>query len=248
MRRRGFVVEFEILAEHRQQMLLQAHHQRMHPGVEHHVGAFEAHLRRIARREILHMHRRRDHRAGNAQPLGDVALHLRAEHQFRLQLGDLRFDLQVIVGDQRLDAVELGGLAHFAGELAAVGAEPDDGEAELLGCDARGGDGMGGVAEDKDALAGQIGRIDRARIPGQPRLGRAQHGAGSMPASCRDFGDEFARRADADRHGPYHRLAEAALQPLRRRQADFRIQHDVEIGLAEPREIGRAWRPAAPRR
>ena len=132
MRRRGAIVEFEILAEHRQQMLLQAHHQRMHPGVEEHVGAFEPHLRRIARREILHMHRRRDHRAGNAEPLGDVPLHLRAEHQFGLQLGDLRLDFQIVVGDQRLDAVALGGLAHLAGEFAAVGAEADDGEAELL--------------------------------------------------------------------------------------------------------------------
>jgi hypothetical protein len=60
------------------------------------------------------MHRRRDHRAGNAQALGDVALHLRAEHQFGLQLGDPRLDLEIVVGDQRLDAVELGGLAHLA--------------------------------------------------------------------------------------------------------------------------------------
>ena len=53
-----------------------------------HVGALEAHLRRVARREVLHVHRRRDHRAGHAQALGDVALHLRAEHQLGLQLGD----------------------------------------------------------------------------------------------------------------------------------------------------------------
>ena len=55
MRRRGAVVELEVVAEHRQQMLLQAHHQRMDPGVEDDVGALEAHLRRVARREILHM-------------------------------------------------------------------------------------------------------------------------------------------------------------------------------------------------
>ena len=39
------------------------------------------------------------------EPLGDVALHLRAEHEFGLQLGDLRLDLEIVVGDQRLDAV-----------------------------------------------------------------------------------------------------------------------------------------------
>ena len=40
-----------------EQMLFQAHHQRMDPGVEDHVGALEAHLRGVAGREILHMHR-----------------------------------------------------------------------------------------------------------------------------------------------------------------------------------------------
>ena len=105
VRGRGAVVELEVVAEHVEQVLLEPHHQRMDPGVEDDVGAFEAHLRRVARREVLHVHRRRDHRAGDAQPLGDVALHLRAEHQLGLQLGDLRLDLEVVVGDQRLDAV-----------------------------------------------------------------------------------------------------------------------------------------------
>ena len=43
----------------------------------------------------------------------------------------LRLDLEIVVGDQRLDAVERGRLAHFAGEFAAVGAEADDLEAEF---------------------------------------------------------------------------------------------------------------------
>ncbi len=58
MRRRGAVLELEIFAEHLKQMFFQTHHQRMHPGVENDVGAFEPHLRRIARRIILHMGRR----------------------------------------------------------------------------------------------------------------------------------------------------------------------------------------------
>ena len=100
MRGRGAVVEFGVVAEHREQMLLEPHHQRMDPGVEDHIGAFEAHLRRIAGGEILHMHRRGDHRAGNAEPLGDMALHLRAEHEFGLQFGDFGFDVEIIVGDR----------------------------------------------------------------------------------------------------------------------------------------------------
>ena len=76
-------------------MLLEAHHEGVHPGVEDHVRAFEAHLRRVARREILHVHRCRDHGAGDAEALCDVPLHLRAEYEFWLQLRDARFDGEV---------------------------------------------------------------------------------------------------------------------------------------------------------
>src|SRR5207237_1409038 len=131
-------------------------------------------LRRVARREILHMARRRDHGARNAEPLGDMALHLRAEHELRPQLADAGFDLQVIVGNQRLDAVDGRSLADLAGEFAGIGAETDDLEAELLGRDARRGDRMSRVAEDEDALAGEIGRVDRARIPWQSALAARQ--------------------------------------------------------------------------
>ena len=98
-------MELEVFAEHAEQMLLEPHHQRMNPGVEQHIRALEAHLRRVSGGKILNVDRRRNHGAGNAQPLGDVALHLGAEHEFGLQLGDLRLDLEIVVGDQRLDAV-----------------------------------------------------------------------------------------------------------------------------------------------
>ena len=39
------VVELKIFAEHRKEVLFEAHHERMDPGVEQHVGAFETHLR-----------------------------------------------------------------------------------------------------------------------------------------------------------------------------------------------------------
>ena len=77
------------------------------------------------------MDRRRDHGAGNVEPLGDMALHLRAEHQFGLQLGDLGLDFEIVVGDQRLSAARLGGLAHFSREFPRVGPEADDLEAEF---------------------------------------------------------------------------------------------------------------------
>ena len=54
----GLIIEFEIIAEHVNEMFFEAHHQRMHPGVEDDVGAFETHLWGIAGREVLHMHGR----------------------------------------------------------------------------------------------------------------------------------------------------------------------------------------------
>src|SRR6056297_1306384 len=91
----GIVVEFEILAEHGQKMLFQAHDQRMHPCVEDHVRAFDTHLRAVAGREILDMHGRGNHRAGNAQTLADMPLHLGAEDHLGGQFLDPAFDLQV---------------------------------------------------------------------------------------------------------------------------------------------------------
>ena len=60
----GIVVELEILAEHRKQVLLEPHHQRMHQRVEQDVGTLEPHDRRIARGEILNVNRRGDDGAG----------------------------------------------------------------------------------------------------------------------------------------------------------------------------------------
>ena len=52
---------------------------------------------------------RGDHRAGNAQTLADMALHLGAEDHLGLKLFDGALDLEIVVGDQRLDADLLGG-------------------------------------------------------------------------------------------------------------------------------------------
>ena len=211
----------------------------MHPGVEQHVGAFEPHLRRVARRKVLHVHRCRDDGARHAHPLGDVTLHLRAEHQFGLQLGDARLDLEVVVADQRLDAVQLGGLAHFAREFAAVGADADDGEAHFLRGHARRSHGVRGIAEHEHALARQVGGIDRARVPRRPRALAVQHGLRIDTRQLRHLGDEIARGAVADRHGFGGRLSEIFGQPCRGERGDLGVQHDVEVGVTQAREVGR---------
>ena len=150
-------MEFKVFAEHAQQVLLQAHHQRMDPGVKQHIGTLKTHLRCVARGEILHMHGGRYHRAGNRMALGDVALHLRAQNQLGLQLRDLRLYGQVVVADQGLDAIELGGVAHFAGEFAAVGAHANDLKAHLVLRKTGGGNHVRGVAEYIHALTRQVG-------------------------------------------------------------------------------------------
>ena len=76
-------------------------------------------------REILNMHGRGNDGARNAQTLCDMPLHLAAEHELGLEVRDLGFDFEIIVGDQRLDTVELGGFANLPCELARIGAESD---------------------------------------------------------------------------------------------------------------------------
>ena len=230
-------MEFHIVAEHGEEVLLKAHHEGMHPGVEDDIGAFKTHLRRIAGGEILHMDGGGNHGAGHAQPLGDVALHLGSQNQFHLQFGDLRLDVQIVVGDQRLDPIELGGLAHLAGEFARIGAEPHDLEAQLRLRDARGGDGVAGVAENEDALAREIGRIHRARIPGQTRGLFRQQRRGVDAGDFRHFRDELPRGADADGDHLGEGLAMGLLKILGCGVRDFGVEHHVEIGVAEARQI-----------
>ncbi len=140
--------------------------------------------------------------------------------------------------------VARGEVAHVAGELAGVGADRHDGEAELLLGDAGRGERVGGVAEHEDALAGEIGRVDRARVPGQARLvgGEECLGLGRdlrRRAKPGHLCDEVARGADADRHDLGGGLTEGPLQPLGRLPRDLGIEHHVEVGGAEAGEIGR---------
>ena len=129
MRRRGAVLELGIIPEHRQEMFLEPHHQGMNPSVEYDVGALETHLRGIASGKVLDVNRRGNDGARNAEPFRDVAFHLRAEHQLRLKFADLRFDVEIVVGDQGLDPMQLRGLANLAREFTGIGAEADDLEA-----------------------------------------------------------------------------------------------------------------------
>ena len=85
-----------------------------------------------------------------------MPFHLRAENEFRLQFGDPRLDFQIVVGDQRLDAVPGGRVTDFARELPRVGAESDDREAKFFRCDPGGCDGVAGIAKDENPLAGQV--------------------------------------------------------------------------------------------
>ena len=96
---------------------------------------------------------------------------------------------------------------------------------------------MGRVAEDEDALAGQVARIDRAAVPGEARGGVGEDRRGIGAGQRRDLLDETARRGKADGHGLDRGLPEAALQPLRGRAGDLRIEDHVEIGLAEPGDV-----------
>ena len=153
-------MKLRIAAEHADQMLFQAHHQRVNPGVKHHIGALKAHLWGIPCREILHMHWRGNHRARNAQALGDVALHLRAQDQLWLQLSNAGFYFEVIVCDQCFNVVKFGGIADVSGVFSAVSAQAHYRKAEFAAGDACGGNGVGGVTKNKNTLVGQVGRVN----------------------------------------------------------------------------------------
>ena len=180
---------------------------------------------------------RRNHRAGQPQALGDMTLHLRAEHQFRRSRFNGFFHRQIIIADQRVDAIFLGCSSHFAGKFAVVTTEADNLETQFFAGHSCGSDGMGAVAKDEDALAGEIGRIDRARPPAHATL--IKIGGHGQPRHGAHFADEFAGCEQADRHGFHGLLTECALQPRTGLRRNLGIETDIEIRLADAGNVGR---------
>ena len=210
VRRRCAFVEFEVFAEHPQQVLLETHHQWMNPGVKEHICALKTHLRGITCGEILDVNRGRNHRAGHSQTLRDVALHLRPQYEFGLQLGDPCFNVEVVVGDQCFETIQLGRFANFAGKLAAVGAQSNDGETEFTGGKSSRRDRMAGVPENKHAFTSQVGRVDRPGVPGCPRGVARQERFRIHVGKCSHLTDKVNRGPDADRNDVRHGLFEIA--------------------------------------
>ena len=162
----GIIMEFEIFAEHRKQVLFKAHHEGMDPGVKDDVRAFPTHLGGVARREILHVDGSRDHGARNAETLADVAFHLRAEDHLGRGIGDRLFDFEVVVGDQRVETEFLRQRPDRPRKFAVVAPETNNLETHLVAGDAGGGLHMGRVAKEEHALAGEISAVDRLGPPG----------------------------------------------------------------------------------
>ncbi len=90
----------------------------------------------------------------------------------------------------------------------------------------------------KTRLAGQVGRVDRARIPRQARRVGGDDRLDVEAGDAADLADEVDRRAIAHRHGADGRLLERLFQPARGGVGGLGIEHDVEVGRAEPLEVG----------
>ena len=122
------------------------------------------HLGRVAGREVLDMDGRGDDSAGDAQALGDVALHLRSQHQLGLRGDDGVLDDEMIVGDQRLDALFQGPRRAAHGQIRGCRCQARrTSKASSSRAMRAAGDGVGGIAEDEDALArsGRVESMDR---------------------------------------------------------------------------------------
>ena len=230
-------MEFKILTEHAQQVLFQAHHERVHPGVKNDIGALKTHLRCIACREILHVNRCRNHCTRDAVSLGNMALHLRAQNQLGLQTLDLGFDFQIVVADQRFYAIGFGAVSDIPSEFAAVGAHANDFKAHFFAGNPGGRDHMCGIAKQVNAFAGKVSRVHRLGVP----AGTCGHFFSSRErhtGQAANFSNEVLGGFQAQRHGLGVRLLVLALEPLRCAQCNFGIEHHIEVGLGEFFNIG----------
>src|SRR5947209_17000710 len=185
----------------------------MDPRIEEHVRALEAHLRRVAGGKILDVDGGGDDRAWNPQALGDVPLHLRAENQLRLERRHLRFDLEIVVGDEAVGVDGGGGFSNLAREFARIGANADNLEAELGPRGSGRRKDVSRIAKDENPLPREIGRIDRPRPPWQTRLALKRGLARTEPRKRGDLGDERSRRSYSDRNSSCVGLSVGLFEP-----------------------------------
>ena len=211
-------------------MLLETHDQGVNPGIENDVAAFKTHLRRVARRIILNVGRRRYHRAGNTQTLGNVALHLGTQYQLGLQFGDRPLNGEVVVGNKRLEPIFCRQRTHIAGALSAVGAQTHHLKTHFVPRHARGRQCVGPVGKNEDPLAGQISGVHRTAVPGQAALADCI-GIQIEPQRVDHLGNEIAGGTPTQRHRGNDRLLELALEPIAGELAHLGCQVHVGIRL-----------------
>ena len=229
-------------------MLLQPHHQGVHPAVEDDVGPLPAHLGGIAGGDILNVQGGTDHGAGNAQPLGAVALHLGPKHQLRRCRSHGRLNGEVVIADQGLQPQLRRQRSDLPGHLTAVGAQAHHFKTQFAAGDPCRGQGVGAIGEHKDPLARQIGGIHRAGIPRKPRaaLGRTEaigtglQVLGQLQAEdAMQFTQELHRGANADWNRFDRWQAELALQPAADRSGDLGVEVEVGVRRRESQQVSR---------
>ena len=101
-----------------------------------------------------------DDGARNTESLRNVALHLGPQNQLWLQIRYRALDRQVVVCNERLEAVFGRESAQIAGPLAAVGAQPHHLESHFIPRDSRRRQRVGAIGENKDSFTCEVSRID----------------------------------------------------------------------------------------
>ena len=91
---------------------------------------------------------------------------------------------------------------------------------------------MAAIAKDEHPLAGEVGGIHRARIPGHAALATAL-AFGLEPQQLLQFPAEHLSGADANRHGAHRGHAELPLQPAAAAIGNFGVEADVGLGLGD---------------
>ena len=130
------------------------------------VGAFVADERLVGDREVLHVDGSRNHAAGNIQTLAHVSLHLGAENSGGFEFGNFVADFGVVVANQNFVAIFADLFSEPLGIVFAVGSGANDANAHFPCEDLGDGGGVGVVAENEGALAGEVLAVDRAGKPG----------------------------------------------------------------------------------
>ena len=177
-----------------------------------------------------------DHRTGDTKTLGNVPLHLRAQYQFGLQLSDCSLDREIVIGNERFEAIFSGQCPNIAGALAAVGTQPNDFKPHFVARHPRSRNSVGAIGKNKYPLAGEVCGVNGTAVPREPTF-TDRVGINVEAQNLRHLGNEISGCPPTQRYRLNRWLFKLTSQPITGQIAHLGRQIDIGVCVGNAQQV-----------